>query len=472
MANQEAPAQPAWSRADEESLSLIFSLLREDALRVKSSSKGKQVEGTVSDADLALRFYTEELKQATAYVLGRKMAKSMQEAVHTDTDALLKCQREESVARRDRQIAVALSGRRVQGQTQKPVDTGSSAPELEPELLEKLNAIYVTGINEADGEDMIDDGTETVSVTTAGHPESSSWAASRRLKKIPQRACTACGDMKHFVDLARAPCQHEYCRECLDNLFRASMLDESLFPPRCCRQVIPVDANRLFLSSDLVQQFKKKSIELSTSNRIYCHQPTCSTFIPPSTIKDGVARCPECTIQTCITCKGATHEGDCPADTALQQVLQVARQEQWQRCPKCSTMIELDTGCFHMTCKCGAEFCYLCAAKWKTCRCAQWEEHRLYERAQEIYDRDHNPDDENADIGVVNGRPVAPGSRQRDIRNIMNHLRENHECDHERWRSRSGRYECEECHQTMPEFIYECRQCDLMACRRCRHNRL
>ncbi|KAH8156640.1 hypothetical protein CIB48_g11610 [Xylaria polymorpha] len=394
MANQ-ALAQPAWSQADDESLSLIFSLLHEDALQVKSRSKGKQAEGALSDADLALQLYAEELKQANMYVSDRRMTKSMQEAVQTDIDALLECQRVESVAQRDRQIAVACSEGRAPRLTQVPIDTHPGVPELESEFLEKLSVIYVTGIDE-----------------TASHSESSSWAASRKPKTIPQRPCTACGDMKHFVDLARAPCRHEYCRECLDNLFQTAMLDESLFPPRCCRQAIPVDANRLFLSGDLVQQFKKKSIELSTLNRIYCHRPTCSTFIPPSTIKDGVARCPKCRFHTCITCKGATHRGDCPADAALQQVLQVAREERWQRCPQCSTMIELNTGCFHITCKCRAEFCYLCAARWKTCRCAQWEEHRLYERAQEIYNRDRNPGNGNVEIGRVNPQPVAPAVMQ------------------------------------------------------------
>ncbi|KAI0452865.1 hypothetical protein F5B21DRAFT_481393 [Xylaria acuta] len=472
MADLEASAQPAWSCADDESLGLIFSLLREDVLRVESGSKGKQAEGTLSDADLALQLYTEELTRATMYVSDRRMTKSMQEAVQTDTGALLECEQEESAARNDRQIAIASSARSVQRQTQTPVNADPSAAELELELVEKLSVMYVTGIDEADSDEVIDDNIETMSVTTEGHPESSSWAASRRPKKTPRRPCTACGDMKHFVDLARAPCRHEYCRECLDNLFQTAMLDEGLFPPRCCNQVIPVDTNRLFLSGDLVQQFKKKSVELSTSNRIYCHRPTCSTFIPPSTIQDGIARCPECTIQTCITCKGATHKGDCPADEALQQVLQVARRERWQRCPKCSTLIELDTGCFHITCKCRAEFCYLCGAQWKTCGCVHWEEHRLYERAEEIYDRNHNPGNENVETGVANLRPVPPAARQRDIRRIMEHLRQNHECDHERWRSHQGEHECEECNQTMPEFIYECRQCSIMACRRCRYNRL
>ncbi|KAI0192264.1 hypothetical protein EV127DRAFT_44899 [Xylaria flabelliformis] len=468
MAELEALAQLAWSYADDDSLSLIFSLLREDAREVEFSSKGKQVEGTLTDVDLALQLYTQELERVAAYVSDRRMTKSMQEAVLTDTDALLECQQQENIARSDRQFALARSEGRVQEQTQTPTGNNASEAELDPESLERLTTIYVTGIREADGnkadnkevncDGSTDDSAELMSATS-DCPESSSWASSRAPENTPQRPCTACRDMKHFLDLAQTPCQHDYCRECLDDLFRAAMLDESLFPPRCCRQAIPVDSNCLFLSSDIIQQFENKSLEFSTANRIYCHQPTCSSFIPPSTIKDGVAECPKCTVHTCITCKGATHEGDCPADEALQQVLQLSRQEEWQRCPKCSTMIELSTGCFHITCICRAEFCYLCAAQWKTCACAQWEERRLYDTAREIYNRDHNPH-------------APPGARANAIRYIAENLRQNHECDHEHWHYRSGRHRCSQCHDRLPNYIYDCQQCHILACRRCRYNRL
>ncbi|KAI1745308.1 hypothetical protein F4680DRAFT_98806 [Xylaria scruposa] len=469
MADIEVSAQPAWSCADDESLGLIFSLLREDALQVGSGSKGKQAERSLSDADLALRLYTEELEKATMYVSDRRMTKSIQEAVHNDADELLECEQEERIARNDRQIAVARSREGAQGQTQIPTTTAPPATESGSEMLGVING---TENGEANTDAGVNEDIEMMSVDTEDHHESSSWAASRRPQIIPQRLCTACGNMIPFENLVRAPCQHDYCRGCLETLFQTAMLDESLFPPRCCRQVISVDVNRLFLSEDLVRQFENKYVEFSTTNRIYCHQPTCSTFIPPSTIKDGVALCPNCNIRTCITCKGATHEGDCPADEALQQVLEIARQERWQRCFQCSAMVELNTGCFHITCKCRAEFCYLCGAQWKTCGCVQWEEHRLYERAEEIYNRNHNPVNGNANLPVVNAQPVAQVVRERGIQTIMEHLRENHECDHDRWRSLQGEYECEECFEIMPQFIYECRQCSIMVCRWCRYNRL
>ncbi|KAI1124110.1 hypothetical protein F5Y10DRAFT_250347 [Nemania abortiva] len=76
-------------------------------------------------------------------------------------------------------------------------------------------------------------------------------------------------------------------------------------------------------------------------------------------------------------------------------------------------------------------------------------------------------------IGPVNPQPVAPQvDRENIIGRIMEHLLYNHECDHDRWKGRPGPEDCEECGDTMPIFIYECRQCRIMACRRCRYNRL
>lgn len=43
-------------------------------------------------------------------------------------------------------------------------------------------------------------------------------------------------------------------------------------------------------------------------------------------------------------------------------------------------------GCYHMTCRCKTEFCYLCKATWKTCRCVQWDERRLFRVAEERVD--------------------------------------------------------------------------------------
>ncbi|GAW23647.1 hypothetical protein ANO14919_132210 [Xylariales sp. No.14919] len=470
------PKQPAWASVDDESLKIILSALRDDVREVRSTSKGKEVEGTLSDAELALQLYTAELDRATTYVSDRIMTKSVQSAVQTDTNAIVQSEYQESIARRDRAIAESQSAGRPRGQVRMLINTGPSPAELE--AWEKLASIHITRSDDVGGEEVSDNITEKTPTEIDWQPESSSWAASRSADVSHQRLCMACCNMHNVMDLTQAPCKHEYCRECLEQLFRNSMSDESLFPPRCCRIEISVEANRLLLGDELVHEFMEKSIEFATTNRIYCHQPTCSAFIPPSAIKDGVAPCPKCKTLTCVTCKGGTHKGDCPSDTALQQVLEVARQNGWQRCPKCSAMIELNYGCFHMTCKCKAQFCYLCAEKWKTCECDQWDMARLLDRARQVYDRNRNP--ENADgrgrvpnvENPVNPQPAVTDNRTAGIERIAQHLQRDHACDHLFWASRTGRERCEECGDEMSIYIYQCHTCSLRACRRCRFNRL
>ncbi|KAJ8125733.1 hypothetical protein O1611_g7904 [Lasiodiplodia mahajangana] len=151
MADLGALMPASWACADDESLDLILSLLREDASVFSSTSKGKQAEGTLSDADLALQLYTEELSRAAIYASDRRMTKSIQGAVQADANALLESERVETAARNDRQFAIASSEGRPQTRTQEPVNPGPSAHDLE--MFEKLSAIYVDGIDEMDDGD-------------------------------------------------------------------------------------------------------------------------------------------------------------------------------------------------------------------------------------------------------------------------------------------------------------------------------
>ncbi|OQN95443.1 hypothetical protein B0A48_18551 [Cryoendolithus antarcticus] len=119
-------------------------------------------------------------------------------------------------------------------------------------------------------------------------PESSAWAAMRNKNggKSKTGHCVACGNTKDFFDVARVPCNHEYCRECLASLFRASMTDEALFPPRCDNRQILLENVRFFLPVELAKEFEAKAVELGSKNRIYCHDARCSAFIPRPCAKD------------------------------------------------------------------------------------------------------------------------------------------------------------------------------------------
>ncbi|KAI4133433.1 MAG: hypothetical protein LQ338_000169 [Usnochroma carphineum] len=164
-----------------------------------------------------------------------------------------------------------------------------------------------------------------------------------------KKTCTSCSESVSYFAAVYAPCGHDYCSECTKRLFVMHTNDESLFPPQCCGQTIPLAAVDVFLTAEFVQYFQAKSLEYSTLDRTYCARPSCSAFIPPSTINGDSAMCPECSSWVCALCKQASHAGrECPTDTALDELVAKAKEVGWQRCYKCKQYVELIHGCNHI----------------------------------------------------------------------------------------------------------------------------
>jgi len=107
----------------------------------------------------------------------------------------------------------------------------------------------------------------------------------------------------------------------------------------------------------------EKSREFSTLNRVYCASPRCSQFLGPCVkrmawlaLGQEVYKC-SCGTSTCSMCKkaheaGVKHSCRDVTDKEMEDVLALGREEGWARCPGCRTMVELNMGCYHMTCLC------------------------------------------------------------------------------------------------------------------------
>ncbi|KAH6972053.1 hypothetical protein BKA56DRAFT_646182 [Ilyonectria sp. MPI-CAGE-AT-0026] len=398
---------------DETTLRLIIELQLQDIESLAVSTKGKQREGDQPDSIVTTDAYKEELELLRQTAHDAMLCRSIADAVRQDGDAITLFELNEQLAREDR-----LTAQRVHA------GGSSSLSYVDNELFEKMLALSV---RDESG-------------------ESSQWAASRK-QELRQ---------SHLI--TELPCDHKYCQDCVVRLYTDALTDESLFPPRCCRQPIPIDLAKPLLPPRLVGA---KEQELNTPNRTYCHRPACSTFIPVQLIVADKGTCPNCEATTCVTCKAAAHQGeDCPNDETTQQLLELAQQQGWRQCYSCHRLVELNLGCNHITCKCKAEFCYECGRKWKTCRCKHFREDRLIARADAIIDRDPH-------AANLTGQPREE-RRQREMRNLV----QNHECYHQNWTYRGAGHRCEECHDWLPNYIFECRQCRIQACNRCRHNRL
>lgn len=302
---------------DPDTIALIIELQREDLERLAHGSKGKHREGEGPDSDYAFEIYQEELATLEASVADHRLGITIGLPEGTNEGVTIET-----------------------GVNDRSPPTASSEEGPGDGLSVNLQGL---DLNTTDEDPL-------------NQPESSAWGASRAdhseangLDRPESRECISCQEQHDPIHLVSCPCSHKYCQDCLTGVFEASITDETMFPPRCCSQPIPLSEVEIKLPADLVVQFKAKKLEFETPNRIYCHEPSCSAFIPADSVKHNVAHCPQCSLDTCSICKKSSHQGECPEDPALQEILRVAAENGWQRCTKCGRILELNTGCYHMS---------------------------------------------------------------------------------------------------------------------------
>ena len=186
-------------------------------------------------------------------------------------------------------------------------------------------------------------------------------------KPLAEFECVACEKPSAMMN----SCGHTYCKSCIVKLFTEALKDSTRFPTRCCRVKIPLTSVRELLGANLAEKVEAKEIEFGTPDLVYCSNTKCGKVIPAKDIKNNEAFCGGCLHRTCVLCRTKMHSGDCAHDEEKVAVLSAAREHGWQSCAKCQALVELSSGCNHITCRCGYHFCHLCGVKWKTCRCVR-----------------------------------------------------------------------------------------------------
>lgn len=111
--------------------------------------------------------------------------------------------------------------------------------------------------------------------------------STRRRERSNQLPCIICDNWLPNQHLATTPCNHKFCQPCFLYLFQQSLIDETRFPPKCCKTIIP-DAVAEFLTPELIQKHAEKKLELATVDRTYCSDLQCNKFIPPNITTSGV----------------------------------------------------------------------------------------------------------------------------------------------------------------------------------------
>lgn len=266
---------------DQASLDLILELQLHDVERLL---KGKHREDEIPDAEVAAELYKAEIESALHFYSDQALCRSIANAVLTDGNVIKEHVDAELQATQDRHDAQNWD------HEDRPQHVATEQAALEDEMLRKLEILYIGGQDSVDDAQCSSDALDLTPRATTEHQ---------------RRDCVACRMDVLFFDTLRCPCSHDYCRECIASLFEASISDETLFPPRCYGQTIPLGVNQIFLPATLVGQYRAKELEYNTPNRTYYHSPDCSTFIPPPFIHNEIATCTRCERKTYILCKTA-----------------------------------------------------------------------------------------------------------------------------------------------------------------------
>ena len=193
----------------------------------------------------------------------------------------------------------------------------------------------------------------------------------------------------------------------------------------------------------------------------------CSEFLGPVQTLDREMACPACHNLLCTFCQQPAHPwaSSCNREDDTAMIDHLLQENGWQRCPGCGAVVELSFGCNHMTCRCGAEFCYECGTGWKNCGCEVWNQQKLHAEAERRITEEEaewksNPQQAGVspllrDLG--NLRVYVPPTERRRARiaALADYLRHNHPCDHN-WQQNIGGGRCGECGMSVESSLMVC----------------
>ncbi|XP_007015482.2 PREDICTED: uncharacterized protein LOC18590097 [Theobroma cacao] len=233
------------------------------------------------------------------------------------------------------------------------------------------------------------------------------WSAETSNGRGLKETCVIC-----FEDIDAAQmfsvngCFHRYCFSCMKQHVEVKLLNGMVAscPHEGCNSEVTIDSCGKFLDPKLVEIMSNRTKEASiaVSEKVYCAFPRCSALMSKNEVlqytrtvllgaeQSGARKCVKCHRFFCISCKVPWHyDMTCydykksnPYPTKEDEMLKsLANKKLWRECTKCKNLVELAEGCYHITCRCGYEFCYTCGAQWRnkkpTCSCPIWDERNI-----------------------------------------------------------------------------------------------
>lgn len=362
-----------------------------------------------SDGQYALKLYRKDLEARDALLRDRRMACSIITAVCSDSDIIAMTQQDEYHCAYDHREALRVSGHAqlgthssaplappIQESISEALTNINRVSPLAPDFVfpvphsvyESKHTVIHQDLKATSGEVLkdinndvtpeqghikrkrspsaiprIDPGQQATLPDQASSLEQleSGLPAAKRLKVLspepeaehstkvePVKICIACRETS--LELVRVHCGHLYCMVCLAAYVEASLTPtDSEFPPVCCKLPITPDIIKNSVLPDLFKRYTERKGQEFARCALYCAEQGCAVAIEQANIADNKGHCVACNRDTCKLCRLAWHGIEkCPTNEEREKTMALSKSEGWQSCYKCSNMVELNMGCYHI----------------------------------------------------------------------------------------------------------------------------
>lgn len=180
--------------------------------------------------------------------------------------------------------------------------------------------------------------------------------------------CMICMDVKRSEEMfINNGCNHSFCTDCVGR-YVGTKIQENISMVKCpdvkCKGVLEPQSCRSFIPLLVFERWESELCEslVLGSQKFYCPFKDCSAML----VDDGgevvtASECPHCRRLFCAQCRVVWHAGiDCSEFQRLSKdergredimVMELAKQKQWRRCPRCKFYVEKTDGCLHITCR-------------------------------------------------------------------------------------------------------------------------
>jgi len=168
-------------------------------------------------------------------------------------------------------------------------------------------------------------------------------------------------------------CDHHLCVDCWRQYLMMKVGEADVGSLQCaapkCTVKVPLTMAHSLLPDTSWQRLQALLDDhhvLMQNTLSYCPDPKCGRVLSRTSANAQVVHCP-CGGAWCPKCGGKPHWPARCQDVKDLKGLQTTHLPETKLCPGCSTMIEKNGGCSHMTCRqCSTHFCWMCGAHSKT----------------------------------------------------------------------------------------------------------